>query len=101
MHNIHEMPNFPHSVMMKSEKVEENIMMVHNAGDPLFEESNFGTTGMNGESLPSLCPFGTAAEQQVEISQSISEFRYPYYMFQVPLMTLHPVGILPILQVLF
>ena len=32
---------------------------------------------MNGESLTSLCPFVTATEQQVEISQFISDFRYP------------------------
>ena len=71
MHNLQEMPTFPHSVTKKvEEKVEEKIMMVHNAEDPLFEEDNFGTAGMNGESLPFLCPFGTATEQQVDICSS-------------------------------
>ena len=83
------MPTFLHSVTKKVEaKVEEKIMVVHNAEDPLFEERNFGTAGMNGESLTSLCPFITAAEQQVEISQFISDFRYP--LLFVPSSTYDP-----------
>ena len=80
MQNIHEMPTFPHSVSKKvEEKVEEKIVPIPDAEHPLFQENNFGATSVNGELLPSQCPIGTAADEQVDKFQSIRTFRFPIF----------------------
>ena len=74
------MPTLPHSV---PKKVEEKVMLMLDAEDPMLKENNFGDAGMNGElnfvpSVPGLDP-------ERRYTESIIFCPIPTYLFLCPL----------------
>ena len=78
MHDIRNIPTFPHSVPKKVEdEVEQKVVLIPDAEHPMFKENSFGATSMNGELLSLQCPNGIAVVEQVDAFQFIITFRFP------------------------
>ena len=60
MHDIRDMLTFPHSI---PNKVEEKVVLIPDAGHPIFKENKFGAASMNRKFLSLQRPNGIASDE--------------------------------------